>query len=84
MARGVRGDQRPFGGVRLCVAGDFFQLPPPSRDATFAFNAATWRACLPECIELREVHRQRDPAFVAMLNELRWGRCVALRPVGEG
>ena len=70
--------------MRLCVAGDFFQLPPVESDggrggsgsAAFAFKAATWRACLPECVELSEVHRQRDPAFVALLNELRWGRCV--------
>ena len=26
VARGVRSDARPFGGVQLCVAGDFFQV----------------------------------------------------------
>ena len=58
------------------VAGDFLQLPPVAEDGArprFAFAAKTWRACLPLCVELVRVHRQADPAFVALLNELRWG-----------
>jgi hypothetical protein len=28
IARIVRNDSRPFGGIQMIVSGDFFQLPP--------------------------------------------------------
>lgn len=31
IARVVRGNQYPFGGIQLVLSGDFFQLPPIQR-----------------------------------------------------
>lgn len=48
----------------------------------FAFEAACWRKALYAQVQLTEVHRQKDPRFVTVLNSLREGRvteeCVSL------
>jgi ATP-dependent DNA helicase PIF1 len=63
LARTLRKDTRPFGGIQLVVTGDFFQLPPvPDRDtqAKFAFEALKWKTCIPHTIKLTNVFRQKD------------------------
>lgn len=62
---------------------------PPVRVSRFAFEAQAWRATFGVGAASRQfclarVFRQRDPAFVDLLNELRVGRaspatCAALR-----
>lgn len=77
IARTLRNNGRPFGGIQLVVTGDFFQLPPvPDRNsvAKFAFDAATWRTCIEHTILLTHVFRQKDPVFAGMLNEMRLGK----------
>lgn len=82
IARMVRRDERPFGGIQLVVSGDFCQLPPvPDRDkngismpAIFAFEAKSWRRCIPRPVVLTKVFRQKEQGFVDMLNLLRWGK----------
>jgi ATP-dependent DNA helicase PIF1 len=52
------------------------QLPPvPDRGQPikFCFEAASFRRCVPLCIELRRVFRQHESTFVRMLAELRMG-----------
>ncbi|EPT04425.1 hypothetical protein FOMPIDRAFT_1093749, partial [Fomitopsis schrenkii] len=59
------------------LSGDFCQLPPvPDRDkqsATFAFDAESWDACVGQPVILHKVFRQKDQAFVDMLNSMRFG-----------
>ena len=77
IARIIRNNGRPFGGIQLVVTGDFFQLPPvPERDRAvkFAFDAATWNTCIEHTILLTHVFRQKDPVFANMLNEMRLGK----------
>lgn len=77
IARIIRGNGRPFGGIQLVVTGDFFQLPPvPERNqvAKFAFDATTWKTCIELTILLTHVFRQKDPTFANMLNEMRLGK----------
>lgn len=77
IARTLRNNGRPFGGIQLVVTGDFFQLPPvPDRNsvAKFAFDASTWKTCIEHTILLTHVFRQKDPVFAAMLNEMRLGK----------
>lgn len=78
IARTIRNNGRPWGGIQLVITGDFFQLPPVpdggKKDAKFAFEAATWNTSIDHTIGLTQVFRQRDPDFANMLNEMRLGR----------
>lgn len=74
-----RGNDRPFGGLQVVLAGDFFQLPPVTSgfEATeavrFCFEADVWsRAEIAICY-LAEQHRQEDDALLRLLNEIRSG-----------
>lgn len=65
----------PFGGIQVVFVGDFFQLPPVSKDRTaqFAFEAESWgRANLTICY-LTEQHRQSDAEFLEILTAMRNG-----------
>ena len=76
VARRVRGDTRPFGGLQLIICGDFFQLPPVAKGGAsfkFAFEAKTWQACVPLTFELTKVFRQTDERLVDALNQIRLG-----------
>lgn len=65
IARTIRNNGRPWGGIQLVITGDFFQLPPvpdkQKRDVKFAFEAATWTTSIDHTIGLTQVFRQRDP-----------------------
>ncbi|KAJ7770822.1 hypothetical protein DFH07DRAFT_256083 [Mycena maculata] len=63
------------------LSGDFFQLPPvPNRDGdktippTFAFDSKTWESCMGHPVTLTRVFRQKDQAFVDILNAMRFGK----------
>ncbi|TVY40252.1 ATP-dependent DNA helicase [Lachnellula occidentalis] len=80
IARAMRNNGRPFGGIQLVITGDFFQLPPvpeydnKARGIKFAFDAGTWPTTIHHTIGLTEVFRQKDPVFANMLNEMRLGK----------
>jgi hypothetical protein len=100
VARVVRGQNKPFGGIQLICSGDFFQLPPVRKrnqkskepksdgaannfstppgdaDKLFCFESKAWSDTITCCIELKQVFRQKDMAFVRMLNQLRHGICT--------
>jgi len=76
----------PAGGLQMVFSGDFYQLPPVSKDirgATppdaflnfgYAFFAPAWTRCALAHVMLRRVFRQRDEALVGALNSIREGR----------
>lgn len=77
VARVIRNNGRPFGGIQLVITGDFFQLPPVpeyGRISRFAFDANTWNTSIEYTIGLHKVFRQKDPTFAGMLNEMREGK----------
>jgi ATP-dependent DNA helicase PIF1 len=69
IARIMRNNGRPFGGIQLVITGDFFQLPPvpdydnKARGVKFAFDAGTWSTSIHHTIGLTEVFRQKDPGI---------------------
>ena len=70
----IRGDERPFGGIQLLFAGDFFQLPPIDGDR-FCFESPIWNEIFKRenHIEMRINFRQGDCLFQRVLNEIRIG-----------
>ncbi|GJE87828.1 ATP-dependent DNA helicase PIF1 [Phanerochaete sordida] len=81
VARILRRNPKPFGGIQVILSGDFCQLPPvPDKGnngaipMTFAFDAESWDACVGKPICLKKVFRQKDQVFVDMLNAMRFGQ----------
>ncbi len=73
----VRGGCQPWGGLQLILCGDFYQLPPVSKDmsaARFAFESPAWVAAKLTPVLLSRIERQTDQAFQKLLNEARVGR----------
>ena len=62
--------------IKLVITGDFFQLPPVTKDGppNFTFDAQTWNETMQHKITLREVYRQSDKDFIDMLAGMRLGR----------
>ncbi|CDK13362.1 ATP-dependent DNA helicase PIF1 [Caenorhabditis elegans] len=76
VARTVRNNDKPFGGIQLIITGDFFQLPPVSKDEpVFCFESEAWSRCIQKTIVLKNVKRQNDNVFVKILNNVRVGKC---------
>nr|CAI5850636.1 unnamed protein product [Callosobruchus analis] len=83
VARKVRNNDKPFGGIQLILCGDFFQLPPVSKPKPgesktappkFCFKTKAWDSCRFYTFELKRVHRQTDDKFIKILNKVRIGR----------
>jgi ATP-dependent DNA helicase PIF1 len=80
LARTLRCNNKPFGGIQLIVAGDFLQLPPvkgllDSSEKGFIFLSPIWESIFkPEnCFLLQTVIRQSDSIFSEALNNIRIG-----------
>jgi ATP-dependent exoDNAse (exonuclease V) alpha subunit len=68
-------DARPFGGLQVVLVGDFFQLPPISRDRNpkFAFQSDAWKELSPIICYIGEQHRQEDEELLSLLSMIRQG-----------
>jgi ATP-dependent DNA helicase PIF1 len=74
VCREVRRNQDlPFGGLQVVLVGDFFQLPPISRNntAAFAFESPAWEQARFIICYLTEQHRQEDKKFLNVLGAIR-------------
>lgn len=83
--RQQRHTSRPFGGVQLLMIGDLAQLAPVLKDedrellsryysSPYFFESKALQKTPHVSIELTHVYRQRDPQFVALLQQIRTGR----------
>ena len=83
----ARGSSLPFGGLKVRLFGDCFQLPPILRDedknewhanfsyeSPYFFDASVIRfECEMKLFTLTKIYRQNDPDFVALLHRMRLG-----------
>jgi ATP-dependent DNA helicase PIF1 len=72
IARIVRRNPRPFGGIQLILSGDYCQLPCIGSNK-FCNHATSWDSCIKHIIYLNEILRQNDPVFQNCLNHIRLG-----------
>lgn len=82
--RRFRDHYLPFGGVQLLMIGDLAQLTPvvtpedeqvlkPFYDTPYFFGAKALQQIDYVTIQLEQVYRQQDAAFIEMLNRIRCG-----------
>ncbi len=74
VCREARENELPFGGMQVALVGDFFQLPPVTREGDetrFAFEADAWQKLNPAICYLTEQHRQEDAEFLSVLKAIR-------------
>ena len=80
--RQVRDSKEPFGGVRLIMFGDLFQLPPVTKfddiscgfyDSKYFFASKSLKLAGFKVFEFKKIFRQRDESFINILNSIRVG-----------
>lgn len=83
--RQARHNNLPFGGVQVVMFGDLYQLPPVVNDPElhkyfadnnngyYFFNAHVWERAQFDIYELTNIFRQKDEAFISILNAVRNG-----------
>jgi hypothetical protein len=81
--RHFRGSNQAFGGVQLLMIGDLYQLPPVYQNdwhvlgkfykGPYFFDSLIFKDFPLLTFELEKVHRQNDPTFIQILNEIRNG-----------
>ena len=75
LCKAFKRNDLPFGGIQIILCGDFFQLPPITRQgeppAYFAYHSNAWKNMNLKICYLEEQHRQQDKAFLSVLNAIR-------------
>ncbi|MBU0646652.1 AAA family ATPase [Patescibacteria group bacterium] len=77
--------QERFGGVRMILIGDLFQLPPvvmkeeqhrfeSEYPSPYFFSSEAIMSTPVQIIELKQVHRQKEKTFLELLNNVRAGQ----------
>lgn len=72
IARIVRRNTSPFGGIQIVLSGDFLQLPCVGT-SKFCFESKCWDKCIKRTVYLNEIMRQGDNVFQEVLNKVRVG-----------
>lgn len=77
LAKHLRKNEQPFGGMQVILVGDLFQLPPVTRDSSefdFVYKSQSWRELDLRICYLTEQHRQdADDALLELLQAMRSG-----------
>ena len=72
--RAFKNNPEPFGGVQVIISGDFFQLPPVSKEfkeKRFAWQSPAWKALELKSCYLQKKFRQDDDRLIQILDEIR-------------
>jgi ATP-dependent DNA helicase PIF1 len=74
VCRTARGVGSPFGGLQVVFVGDFFQLPPITRQGEvmrYAFASRAWDSAQPLICYLTDQFRQEDEQLLSLLSSIR-------------
>lgn len=79
IAKIIKKNQKPFGGIQIIFAGDFHQLPPIGEDddeqsINFCFESQLFDLTFKNQILLKTIFRQKDPRYQKILSEIRTGK----------
>ena len=77
-----RDETKPFGGLQVIFFGDLYQLAPvistqergifqTHYDSPYFFSANVFKEMNLEILELEQIYRQKDTAFIDILNAIR-------------
>lgn len=72
--KAARQSTEPFGGLQVVFVGDFFQLPPVTKQGEvmrYAFESHAWEAARPLVCYITEQYRQDDEMLVGLLKSIR-------------
>lgn len=72
LARKIRKNEAPFGGIQIILSGDFLQLPPVKSDS-FCFESFSWDSVIHETFYFDKIVRQSDSQLQSILNYIRIG-----------
>lgn len=73
LARIIKGNDKPFGGIQLVLSGDFLQLPVV-KNTRFCFESDVWGKCIDKIFCFTDIIRQDNLNFKTCLNEVRLGK----------
>ena len=76
LAKLIRKNDDPMGGIQVILVGDLFQLPPANTDFKgYVFNSLTWKELDIKTCYLNEQHRQNDgDELNSILQAIRYNR----------
>jgi ATP-dependent DNA helicase PIF1 len=77
LAKVLRRDEQPFGGLQVILVGDLFQLPPVNRGSDqldFTHTSQAWQELDPQICYITEQHRQSGTdGLLELLEAMRSG-----------
>lgn len=76
VAKLIREDPAPFGGLQIILVGDLFQLPPVTRGGgadDFVHLSNAWAELNPQICYITEQHRQSGDRLLDVLDAMRRG-----------
>ena len=84
VAKNIRANDWPMGGIQTILVGDFFQLPPiiieefgkkrGDAEPQFCFETNAWANLDLETIEFTKIYRQSEKQLMDVLNKIRVGK----------
>lgn len=75
----IRQNKKFFGGIRVILVGDFFQLGPFSETEKpdWVFESASWKKSKMKVFNLKKIMRTSDKTFLDILGNIRKGKIDA-------
>ncbi len=75
--RAFKQSEEPFAGIQVVLSGDFFQLPPISKNLDgkrFSWQSPSWKDLDLQTCYLQKKFRQDDNQLISVLDDIRSGQ----------